>query len=65
MRRRFTDEQIIGILREQAAGGAVKEIARRHGIPAPSCYRWKAKYGGLEASEGSTGGRLVTAGHAT
>ncbi len=51
MKRRFTEEQIIGILREQDAGGTVKEITRRHGVSEQSFYRWKAKFGGLEASE--------------
>ena len=51
MKRRFTEEQIIGILREQEAGAAVKEITRRHRILEQSFYRWKAKYGGLEVSE--------------
>ncbi len=51
MKRRFTEEQIIGILREQEAGGMVKEIIRRHGVSEQSFYRWKAKYGGLEVSE--------------
>ena len=51
MKRRFTEEQIIGILREQEAGGTVKEITRRHGVSEQSFYRWKAKYAGLEVSE--------------
>ncbi len=51
MKRRFTEEQIIGVLREQEAGGTVKEITRRHGVSEQSFYRWKAKYGGLEVSE--------------
>ena len=51
MKRRFTEEQIIGILREQEACGRVKEITRRHGVSEQSFYRWKAKYGGLEVSE--------------
>ena len=51
MRRRFTEEQIIGILREQDAGASVKEITRRHGISEQSFYRWKSKYGGMEASD--------------
>ncbi len=50
MKRRFTEEQIIGILREQEVGGTVKEIIRRR-ISEQSFYRWKAKYGGLEVSE--------------
>ena len=52
MKRRFTEEQIIAILREQEAVGRVKDITRRrHGISEQSFYRWKAKYGGLEVSE--------------
>lgn len=51
MKRRFTEEQIIGVLREQEAGGQVKEIIRRHAISEQTFYRWKAKYGGLEASD--------------
>ncbi len=51
MKRRFTEEQIIGILREKEVGGTVKEITRRHGVSEQSFYRWKAKYGGLEVSE--------------
>lgn len=51
MKRRFTEEQIIGILREQEVGAAVKEITRRHGISEQSFYRWKSKYGGMEASD--------------
>lgn len=48
---KFSDEQIIGILREADAGRAVKEIARAHGITETTFYRWKAKYGGLPLSE--------------
>jgi putative transposase len=51
MKRRFTEEQIIGILCEQEAGGAVKEITRRHEISEQSFYRWKAKYGGMAVSD--------------
>ena len=51
MKRRFTEEQIIGILREQEAGAAVQEITRRHGISEQNFYRWKSKYGGMEASD--------------
>ena len=51
MKRRFNEEQIIGILREQEAGGTVKEITRRHGISEQSFYRWKAKYGGMDVSD--------------
>ena len=48
---RFTEEQIIGILREQEAGIAVTELCRKHGISSPTFYKWKAKYGGLDVSE--------------
>ncbi len=51
MKRRFSEEQIIGVLREQDAGGVVKEIIRRHGISEQTFYRWKSKYGGMEASD--------------
>ncbi len=51
MKRRFTEEQIIGVLREQEAGGTVKEVTRRHGVSEQSFYRWKATYGGLVVSE--------------
>ncbi len=51
MKRRFTEEQIIAVLREQEAGGVVKEITRRHGISEQTFYRWKSKYGGMEASD--------------
>jgi len=48
---RFTDEQIIGILREQEAGQTTAEVCRCHGISDATFYKWKAKYGGLEVSE--------------
>ena len=48
---RFTEEQIIGILKEGEAGTAVKELSRKYGICDQTYYRWKAKYGGLEVSE--------------
>ena len=50
-RSRFTEEQIIMILREQEAGMAVAEVCRKRGISSPTFYKWKAKYGGLEVSE--------------
>ena len=50
-RSRFTEEQIIMILREQEAGMAVAEVWRKQGISSPTFYKWKAKYGGLEVSE--------------
>ncbi len=48
---RFTEEQIIGVLKEGKAGVAVKELCRKYGICDQTYYRWKAKYGGLEVSE--------------
>ena len=48
---RFSEEQIIGILREQDAGAKTAEVCRRHGISSATFYKWKAKYGGLEVSE--------------
>jgi putative transposase len=48
---RFTEDQIVGILKEQEAGLAVAELCRKHGVSTPTFYKWKAKYGGLEVSE--------------
>jgi putative transposase len=50
-RSRFSEEQIIAILREQEAGAATAEVCRRHGISGATFYKWKAKYGGLDVSE--------------
>ena len=49
--KRFTEEQIISVLKELDAGAAPKEVCRRHGISEQSIYRWKAKYGGMEISD--------------
>jgi putative transposase len=48
---RFTDEQIVGILRQADAGASVNDLCRQHGITSTTFYRWKRKYGGMELSE--------------
>ena len=50
-RSRFTEEQIIGILREQEAGIPVADLCRKHGLSSPTFYKWKATYGGMDVSE--------------
>lgn len=50
-RSRFSEEQIIGILREADAGAATAELCRRHGISPATFYHWKARFGGLEISD--------------
>jgi putative transposase len=50
-RSRYTEEQIIGILKEQEAGVPVVELCRKHGMSDATFYNWKSKYGGLEVSE--------------
>jgi len=49
--KRFSEEQIIGIIKEAEAGVPVAEVTRKHGIAEGTYYRWKAKYGGLDISE--------------
>lgn len=50
-RTRFTEEQIIGLLKEAEAGAKTPDLARRHGVSEATIYNWKSKYGGLEVSE--------------
>ena len=50
-RLRFSEEQIIGVLKEAEAGAKTGELARRHGVSEATIYNWKAKYGGLEVSD--------------
>ena len=48
---RFTETQIVSILKEAEAGLPVTEVCRKHGISSATYYKWKSRYGGLEASE--------------
>jgi putative transposase len=50
-RSRFTEHQIVAVLKEADAGMAVRDLCRRHGISPATYYQWKSKYGGLEASD--------------
>lgn len=51
MKKRFTEEQIIGFLKEADAGAAIKDLCRRHGFSEASYYLWRSKFGGMEVSD--------------
>lgn len=51
MKKRFTEEQIIGVLKEAEAGMKVAEVCRKHGISDATYYNWKSKFGGMTVSE--------------
>ena len=50
-RKRYSDEQIISILKEHEAGVKVQDLVRKHGVCEQSIYRWRSKYGGMEVSD--------------
>src|SRR5205085_10006608 len=59
-RNRFTEEQIIGILKEHEAGVSVADLCRKHGVSDANIYKWKAKFGGMDVggqAAADTGGR--------
>lgn len=51
MRKKYTEEQIIGVLKESEAGAKTEELCRRLGIHSTTFYKWKAKFGGMEVSD--------------
>ncbi len=50
-KKTFTEQKIIGILKEHEAGATVADLSRRHGVSEQSIYRWKAKFGGMDVSD--------------
>ena len=51
MKKRYSDEQIIGFLKEAESGVSVKELCRRHGFSEASFYTWRSKFGGMDVSD--------------
>ena len=51
MKKRYTEEQIIGFLKEADRGVPVKELCRKHGFSEPSYYAWRSKFGGMDVSD--------------
>jgi putative transposase len=58
MKKRFSEEQIIHVLKEHEAGSGTGDLCRRHGISHGTFYKWKAKYGGMDVSMRRSFGRL-------
>ena len=50
-KKRFSEEQIIGVLREHEAGAKTADLARKHGVSEATLYNWKAKFGGMDVSD--------------
>ena len=50
-RKRFTEEQIIGVLKEHELGAKTADLCRKHGVSEATFYNWKSKYGGMDVSE--------------
>lgn len=50
-RKRFTEEQVIAVLREHEAGAKTADLARKHGVSEATLYNWKSKYGGMDVSD--------------
>ncbi len=58
MKKRFTEEQIIGFLREAEAGLLIKELCRQHGFSEASYYLWRSKFGGMVVSRREATGKI-------